>query len=217
MVNAICQSSANVNSNVPDFVPVAKGIPLIFPKELMRQLNKCQLLILQLLTEVCAVIDAKTGKLVFRDLHPTEEWIAERLNYSREWVSKSLNRLARMGLVEIVRRRDSTTGKFKPNEYRLTKKTIALLVRFYNNYENVFRRKFVNSIKQKIKELVVWLNKNRNNPKWFNEREFTLADVIAAAYALKAYKINDPVIKKMLWRIVSEPLLREDLREGQAL
>lgn len=211
MVGTACQPnvSTGVQQSVPDFVPVTKNAVFIFPKELMKQLNRCQILILQLLIEICAVIDAKTGKLIFRDLHPTERWIAERLGFSREWVSKCLSRLARMGLVEVIKRRDPNTGRFMVNEYRLTKKTIALLVKFYENYDKVFKKKYVEAVKQKGKELIEWLKKNKNNPNWFYEREFTLADVIAAAYVLKVFRINDPVIRGMLAQIAAEPFLKE--------
>jgi len=211
MSNVVCQ--VNVDSarkqDLPPFVPLARGISLTFPKELTRQLNRCQILILQLLVEVCAVIDSKTGKLVFRDLHPTERWIAERLGFSREWISKCLSRLARMGLVEVIRRRDEKTGRFLVNEYRLTKKTIGLLVRVYDNFDSIFKRKYVISIKQRAREIIEWIQRNKNNPNWVSEREFTVADVVAAAYALKVFKIKDRMVRKMLWNIVSEPYLSE--------
>jgi DNA-binding MarR family transcriptional regulator len=58
--------------------------------------------------------------------YPSEEWLARRTGRSRVQISRSVQRLSKMGLIDLTHRR-KVRGVFQTNLYRLGRNLLAML------------------------------------------------------------------------------------------
>lgn len=96
---------------------------LTIPSEVVKNsLNRTCILILQLIAEMSIKI-TEDGTIVVRPVMFSQEWLAKRINMSREWTTKCLSRLKKLGYIHIYKRRDEK-GRHTTNVYLLSEKVV---------------------------------------------------------------------------------------------
>ena len=87
------------------------------PSNLRSELTASQFKIIYLILDLCQIRHKNyPGQSIY--VMPSERWIAQKIGISREWVSKSLQKLQEVGLIIITRRRKER-GVWRTNLYRL--------------------------------------------------------------------------------------------------
>lgn len=87
------------------------------PANLRSSLTASQFNIIYLILDLCQIHSQnKPGGSIY--VVPSERYIAQKIGRSREWVSKSLQKLQQAGLIIITRRR-KVRGRWMTNLYRL--------------------------------------------------------------------------------------------------
>ena len=87
------------------------------PANLRSSLTASQFNIIYLILDLCQIHSQnKPGGSIY--VVPSELYIAKKIGRSREWVSKSLQKLQQAGLIVITRRR-KVRGRWMTNLYRL--------------------------------------------------------------------------------------------------
>ena len=87
------------------------------PKKIQVQLTRTECMILELMVEM-GVKKKEDKKLDMKTMYMTEYWLAERLGKSRVWISRSICKLEKLGLLKVMRRRRED-GKWSVNLYRI--------------------------------------------------------------------------------------------------
>ncbi len=87
------------------------------PQEICCSLTKTELLLYELLISIMKSTSRRIPSKAFYAC-PSQRWLAKRLNRSREWVSTSVRKLHRMGLIDVTHRR-KVLGYWQTNLYRV--------------------------------------------------------------------------------------------------
>lgn len=151
------------------YLPVYRSAVLSIEKEdikkELKQLNKTMLLLLELILEMSLSFTHRLT-VEMKYLNFSQTWLAKRLGVSREWVSKCLTRLERLGYLKVFRGRDKS-GKFKVNVYLPSRKLIAMT--------NLSRRsrRVIFSIYGIISNIMKGLTKFRSLERLINEYRIT--------------------------------------------
>lgn len=94
-----------------------KSATLTLPRDISTILTRTEAGLLDLIVDLSRN-QAKRSPSGAYYAYPGEKWLAWKTGRSREWVSKSVNRLQTMGLLMITRRRKEK-GRWRTNLYRL--------------------------------------------------------------------------------------------------
>lgn len=87
------------------------------PKSIVLQLNESDIKVSDLLIDMIHRSEKKNpSKKMY--CYPGEEWIAERLEISRETVSRAVQKLRRLGILVVINRR-KVNGWWQTNLYKL--------------------------------------------------------------------------------------------------
>jgi transcription initiation factor IIE alpha subunit len=96
------------------------------PQEVLASQPPTAILLLQLIVNMTIEKDPQTGKFKIGDMSATESWFAQRLGRSREWISKSIRKLERAGLIQVIRKR-AQDGTWCKNIYRVGHELLRIL------------------------------------------------------------------------------------------
>jgi transcription initiation factor IIE alpha subunit len=96
------------------------------PQEILQSQPPTAILLLQLIVNMTIEKDPQTGKFKIGDMSASESWFAQRLGRSREWISKSLRRLEKEGLIQVIRKREQN-GTWARNIYRVGYELLRIL------------------------------------------------------------------------------------------
>lgn len=96
---------------------ITKSCALILPLDILKCLHKTDITLLDLIYDLCRLTGRKVPSGALYTC-ASEKWLAGKLGRSREWVSKSVCKLTRLGLLDRVRRR-KVDGFFQTNIYRV--------------------------------------------------------------------------------------------------
>lgn len=94
-----------------------KSISLTLPEEMIHCLSRAEIVTCDLILDLCRCTANNTGTGAFYTC-VSQQWLAERLKVTREWISKCVNKLARYGIITITRRR-KVNQKWQTNLYRV--------------------------------------------------------------------------------------------------
>ncbi len=97
----------------------------ILPQNTLSSLCATDIQVLDLIGSMCKA-QGKKGASGAWYCFPSETWLAGKVGRSREWISHSVNRLQKLGLVNITRRR-KVRGHWQTNLYRLSLYLLGLL------------------------------------------------------------------------------------------
>lgn len=88
-----------------------------FPQEILNELTRTEILLSELLFSLMKGTSRRVPSKAFYSC-AGQRWLAKRLNVSREWISISVNKLERLGIIDITHRRKKY-GIWQTNLYRV--------------------------------------------------------------------------------------------------
>ena len=115
-----------------------KTMYTIVPQETRKKLSATDIQIFDIISSMCKS-QGKKGRSGAWYCFPGEKWIAEKIGRSRERVSKSVQRLQRLRLIDITHRR-KREGHWQTNMYRLSLNIMRGLGELRHWFSSVFHR-----------------------------------------------------------------------------
>jgi biotin operon repressor len=106
-----------------------------------------------------AIKKKQDGKLDMKVLYMTQYWLAERLGKTREWISKSICKLEKLGLLKVIRRKKEN-GKWDTNLYRIG----YVILRLLGLWRQAVRE-LINRVKSNLQGVGVTIKENMERKK----------------------------------------------------
>ena len=93
-----------------------KSVSLTLPHEIVICLSRAEIYTADLILDLCRCTSKKIpSKALYACVG--QKWLAERVGVTREWISKCVSKLSRLGILRITHRR-KIAGIWKTNMYR---------------------------------------------------------------------------------------------------
>lgn len=171
-----------------------RSIVLNMPSHLRERLNSTDILLTELIAEMTIEKDDQK-KLNIKTVYPSQTWLANRINRSREWVSKAVRKLEMLGLVKVIRQR-RLDGTWEVNGYRPGYWILATLGLW---------RQAMKLVLDRVKSALNKVASKRSNERERTEMLKGKEDVIANAVYTRSKKniplLEDPEFLKTIERI----------------
>jgi hypothetical protein len=130
-----------------------KSISLSLPQEIISCLSRAEITVADLILDLCRYTAAKQPSHAFYTC-TGQKFLAARIGVTREWISKCVNKLQRLGILRITRRR-KVNEQWQTNIYRVgealkkgwkTAKSLFLLAKFrVNSSAHIGTKKHISS------------------------------------------------------------------------